>query len=348
VLRTNDLGDVLLVTPLLESLRHLYPRTRIIAAVGPWSVECLRNNPNVSQVVALDAPWANKYVPRMTLISPLRFLVASPELRALRRIAPDIGIDVCGTVWGSMLLHRTRCRFRLGVDGYLGGHSTVDRCIQFDSAEHVATAGLRFAQLLGAQRIPEPRPQIFLTREETDEAGRQWSVTGNRRPKIVLAPGGYKNQRWPADRFAILASMLARETDGAIAVVGGPADRAFGQIIGESCSNAADLTGHLSLRESFAMVACADLVVCNSSVLMHAAAAFRKPTFVVLGEALESASHHQAQWGYQDTCICLGKEPGQRISIFKPVEVISMIHCHLAQPHAPLGAIARVCNEAQP
>jgi heptosyltransferase-2 len=86
-----------------------------------------------------------------------------------------------------------------------------------------------------------------------------------------------------------------------------------------------NFAGHLSLRETFALVAAADLVICNSSMLMHAAAAFDRPTFVLLGESFASTRQHDAQWGYPGTCWSLGKEPGGRSRLFTAAEVIEIL-----------------------
>jgi heptosyltransferase-2 len=78
------------------------------------------------------------------------------------------------------------------------------------------------------------------------------------------------------------------------------------------------------LREVFALTAAADLVICNSSMLLHVAAAFRKSTLVLLGESFASASQHQAQWGYPGLSRSLGKEPGVRPNLFTPEEALAV------------------------
>ena len=55
------------------------------------------------------------------------------------------------------------------------------------------------------------------------------------------------------------------------------------------------------------MVHAADFVISNSSVAMHFAGAFSKPSLVLLGNCYESAKQHFLQWGYSDSVI-LGKE----------------------------------------
>jgi hypothetical protein len=42
VLRNNDIGDLLVVTPLFEALRRRFPRVRIVAGIGDWNRPVLR------------------------------------------------------------------------------------------------------------------------------------------------------------------------------------------------------------------------------------------------------------------------------------------------------------------
>ena len=95
-------------------------------------------------------------------------------------------------------------------------------------------------------------------------------------------------------------------------VLGGPREARLVAELTAACPGAWSLPEPPGLRETFALVAAADGVVCNSSMLMHVAAAFGKPTVVLLGPSFPSARQHQAQWGYPGTCWSLGREAGER------------------------------------
>src|ERR1700692_660894 len=62
VLRNNDIGDLLIITPLFEALKRLFPKAQIVAGIGRWNNDVLRNNPWVDQIVPIEAPWHNKQV----------------------------------------------------------------------------------------------------------------------------------------------------------------------------------------------------------------------------------------------------------------------------------------------
>jgi heptosyltransferase-2 len=330
VLRNNDLGDLLVVTPLFQALRRRFPQAEIVAAVGRWNVATLRHNPHLSGVLVVDAPWFNKFVPGQSWPRILAYIGFSAQARELTRRAFDVGIDVLGSPWGSLLLLRARIPRRLGVRGYAGGHSGVQQWVEFNPQEQVGRSALRFAEILGADDLPPCRPQIFLDPAERWTGEQVWcSHFAPDRTRVVVAPaGGLAAKCWPAESFAELTARLAAE-GLAIAIAGGPKDGPLGERITAAASGALNLAGALSLRETFALIAAADLVLCNSSVLMHAAAAFQKPTFALLGPSFPSARQHDAQWGYPGTCRSLGREMGERDDLYTPAEVMAVVWEHL-------------------
>jgi len=323
VLRNNDIGDLLVVTPLFDALRRCYPRAHLAAGVGHWNLEVLRHNPHLSEVLVVDAPWQNKYTRGAGWGQRLRYVRRHPQVAKVSAGRFDVGIDVAGTAWGSLLLMRAGIPYRLGVIGYEGGHSAAQALVRFDPGEHVARMALRFAELLGCQDLPAPRPQIFLDRPEVEEAESWWRLAQPtaRRARIVIAPGGgLPAKLWPAGRFAAVAAALAERHD--VTVLTGPVEAA---LAGEVAGSAPLRLAPTPLRQAFAVIAAADLVVCNSSMAMHAAAAFAKPAVVLLGKAFPSAAAHQRQWGYPGLTRCLGREPGGAAEIASTEEAMAVI-----------------------
>jgi heptosyltransferase-2 len=340
VLRNNDIGDLLVVTPLFDALRRRFPAAHLAVGVGRWNLPCLRGNPHLSEILLAEAPWFNKFVPRQGALRALAWTLRSCQAREITRRGFAVGIDVLGSACGSLLLLRARIPWRLGVRGYAGGHRGAQAWVEFNPGEHVGRSALRFAELLGATDLPACRPQIFLDPAERrlgEACWRRLDLNGaGRRPRVVVGPGGGLAVKcWPRESFAALAGLLPREA--AVAVAGGPKDRTAGDQIAAAAPGAVNLAGHLSLRETFALVAAADLVICNSSMLMHAAAAFRKPTLVLLGPSFPSARQHDAQWGYPETCRSLGREPGGRETVATPAEALAALRSEPALAAALAG-----------
>jgi ADP-heptose:LPS heptosyltransferase len=314
VLRNNDIGDLLVITPLFETLHRRFPKARIIAGIGYWNRAVLERNPYVNGVVPVNAPWHNQRIPRQGWLSALRYIRFSSESRQLAAGNFEIGIDVLGSGYGSLLLMKAEIPYRLGVRGYAGGHTGASAAIPYNPSEHVGRMALRFAEKLGATELPEVRPQLYLTKSELRECG------------IVVAPGGgYQEKRWPPQFYRkLLKGLSSHET----VLMGSPSDQQLCAGLAEGLNHVENLAGRLSLCESFGRIAGAQMIICNSSMAMHAAAAFRKPCAVLLGDGILDAEQHAVQWAYPETMV-FGKT-AVRSTIYTPGEVLNMLRDGLA------------------
>ncbi|TVQ57414.1 MAG: glycosyltransferase family 9 protein [Spirulina sp. DLM2.Bin59] len=309
ILRNNDLGDLLIITPLFAALKHHHPQVKITVGVGHWARPILLENPHVDHILTINAPWFNKGIPQnhQTLWHRLHYLYQSPEITALTALKPDVGIDIFGSVWGAMLLLRAKIPRRWGVSGYAGGETAMEYAIPYQPDIQVGQSALRFAEYLGATEFPPCRPQLFLTPEEQLTAQALWEQIGKGKIKIVVGPGSGLDQRyWPLVQYRQVLAHLAQQQDLALVLVGGEGDRHQGNQF--NALPVENLMGELSLRQTFALLAGADLVICNSSMLMHAAAAFTIETLVLLGSAFTNPAQHDRQWGYGSHYHSLGGE----------------------------------------
>jgi ADP-heptose:LPS heptosyltransferase len=312
VLRNNDIGDVLVATPLFEALKRRFPWTKISVGVGSWSRDVLIGNPNIDEIMTVNAPWHNHAMADVSAAAAIKYLSASAEIATLASRRFPIGIDVLGSGCGMTLLMRAGIPYRLGVQGYAGGHTGAQKVIHYDSKEHVSRSAIRFAEALGASHLPEPRPQIYLSMKEVQAADERWSTVAptHKTLRVLVAPGaGRADKAWPS-----YAALLPR-----LAAFGGCSFGLTGLTINPQISDAmrthafTDWSGKLSLRESIAMAARADWVLTSPSMMMHAAAAFRVPTVVLLGSAFESTQDHARQWGYDGFWWSFGREYGRQV-----------------------------------
>ncbi len=306
VLRPNDLGDLLTATPVFQALRRRFPAARLVAGIGGWGRPILENNPFVDEVVELDVPWNNKVVHDQSWGAVVRYLRGSPQVAAARRHGGfDVGLDLLGSHVGAILMMRIGVRYRVGIRGYRGGWSACQQYTEFSPEVHVAEAALRQAALLGATDPPEVRPQLYPTDAERDTAARLW---GEPRPagelRILVGPGGGLEEKcWPPESWGAALRGLAAAMPGAgplnIVLVGGPVDQdRAARVLSAGIPGARSLCGDSSLRTTFALAEQADLVLCNGSMLLHVAAAFRRPTVAVLGGMHQDQAGHDRLWGY--------------------------------------------------
>ena len=302
----------MVATPLLKGLKTAFPESQVSIGVGNWAMSLLENNPYVNEVTSCNAPWHNKQNCRFPANSPKTFLegllyvLFSKESRYLTSNKFTHGIDILGSRQGSWLMRRAKIPNRFGVKGYAGGESWCTKYLDFKEERKVTEAGLKFLELLNANVGIDPRPTIFLTKNEVAEAEAVWGEKSESNKRIILAPGGgFSEKCWGDQNFSHLINLLLKNKDYQLCIIGSKEDK--NRISANNSSQLTNLCGKLRLRQSAAIVSVADFVVCNTSLCMHLAGAFKIPALTLLGEWYESAELHQKQWGYPESTI-KGKE----------------------------------------
>jgi ADP-heptose:LPS heptosyltransferase len=297
---------------LIYGLKKAFPSSKITMGVGNWAKPLLKNNPNLDEIIPCNAPWHNKQNCRFPANSPKTFLEGifyvffSKESRYISSRMFTHGIDVLGSRQGSWLMRRAKIPNRFGVKGYAGGENWCTKFIDFKEERKVAEAGLKFLELLNANAKIDPRPTIFLTKNETTDAESSWGERSEITRRIILAPGGgFPEKCWGDQNFSHLTNLLLKNKNYQLCIIGSKEDK--NRISANDSSHLKNLCGDLNLRQSAAMVSLADFVVCNSSLCMHLAGAFKTPALTLLGEWYDSTELHRKQWGYLESTI-KGKE----------------------------------------
>ena len=322
VLRNNDIGDLLVITPVFEALKKSFPNTEIIAGIGSWNLPVLELNPFIDAVLTLDAPWHNKQSTTVSHNSiqgfyrSLKYIYTSEEVEILRNLQCDTGIDILGSPEGALLMLRSGIKNRIGVCGYAGGHSGCQKNITFDPKCHVSKAALDQVRLLTKpekMEVPQ-RPQLYLNSEESSWAEKAWihheKAKGGKSLRVLVGAGaGLIEKCWPSNYFGKLTQKINALHPSTLLSVGTHSDADATQEIKRHTPSVSDICGSTTLRQTFALCSKADLILCNSSMLMHAGAAFNTRTMVLLGPDFKSAKDHELTWGYPKTCTILGPEP---------------------------------------
>jgi ADP-heptose:LPS heptosyltransferase len=144
---------------------------------------------------------------------------------------------------------------------------------------------LRYTALMNAMGIETQDTSlgIPLTSNDRAECATLMETYALRSDRLILVHPGAQlpSRRWPADRFARVASLLA--DDGwQIAITGTAAEHIFTTNIALATNaRAIDLAGKTSLGGLAALVSKVRLVVCNDTGMSHVAAAMKTRSVVI-------------------------------------------------------------------
>lgn len=295
VVCTRRLGDVLLATPLLRSLRVAWPQSRIDALVFRGTEGILAANRDVTSVrtvaerpgrlehLRLLASLWRRYDLALALQSGDR-----PTLYAVLAGRTSIGLqaDHAAGRWKRRLL---------------------GSWVAFDDLDtHTVRMNLALALALGV----EPRAEVVAAFGEADRAAAETALgmaagTGY----AVLHPyPRFRYKQWRrAGWIAVGEALLGRGL--AVALTGGPAaeERAYAAAIAQALPRAIDLSARLTLPQTAALLAQARLYVGPDTVVTHMAAALGTPTVALYGPS------NPVKWGPWPRGCDAGANPWRRV-----------------------------------
>ncbi|MET0335809.1 MAG: glycosyltransferase family 9 protein [Rhizobacter sp.] len=291
-MRLDNLGDVLMSTPAIQAIRQTSPEARITLLGSRSGAALARHVPAIDEVIAYDAPWikgsAHGDLSDRRLVASLRrgnfdavviFTACAQSALPAALMCRLAGIPL-------RLAHSRENPFDLLSDWV----PDPDECEE--GMRHEVTRQLDLVRSVGFHAASE---RLVFRYAATDVLSmrRKFLAAGGdlNRPYIVVHPGASTaSSRYPAEHFGTAADGIARDSGCQVIYTGGYdeqvlATRAQGQMQQASLS----LAGQLTLGELAALIAGAQVAVCNNSGPAHMAAALETP--VVVLDAAEQPRH---------------------------------------------------------
>jgi heptosyltransferase III len=255
------LGDVLLTTPLLRSLRHGYVDATIDILVFSDTAGILDGNPDVDRVVTMP--------PRPSLAQTLKLAA-----RLARRYDLAVSTQSGDRPAGFAILAGRRSV--APVEDRLSGRikrALLTRSVPHDPRAHRVEALLRIADMLGIGRVGEViPPRTCLPADMPNGAY-----------AVVHAAPMYHYKRWTAEGWRRLAEALAVHGLAVVATGGpGPAERAYLDAVWQD-TPVVRRDGQLSWGELTGLIGRSRVFVGPDTSVTHLAAATGCPTVALFG-----------------------------------------------------------------
>lgn len=276
---TNWIGDAVMTTPALRTIRRNFPEARLTLLALPWVADVFAACPHLDRIILYDRQGRHQ-----GLRGKLRL---ATELRAEQY---DAAILFQNAFEAALITFLARIPIRAGYTtdgrGLLLTHG-VRRHPEIKKKHQVHYYQEMLAGL-GLQRS-ENALELFLApaAEQDAEVMLRHLRRDRNGPLVGLNPGAAYGPAkcWPSAKYAALAAKLTAALEARIVVFGTAADqRAAAEIAAAAGKQRVlDLTGKTSLAQALACIARCQLFVTNDSGLMHVAAALRIPSVAIFG-----------------------------------------------------------------
>jgi len=282
VTRLKYIGDVVLTTPVIRSIRTACPQA-FIAYLGEKSaVSLLEHNPFLDEIIPFDFS-------RPSMSEQWRVV------QLLRRRRFDLVIDLFSNPRSALLSYLSGSPTRVGLERKGRGRLYTIRVTPDTEPKTAIEFHHQFLRAAGIQ-VFSSTTEIFLTeRERHDADDYLHRLMGEKDLRMEHAkfvgihPGAtWPAKRWLPERFAELAAKLAQRTGARILITAGPKDREIVREVREHATSEFHVLENLPLRQLAAIIARCVLFVSNDAAPMHIAAAVGTPTIGIFGPGEEA------------------------------------------------------------
>jgi heptosyltransferase-2/heptosyltransferase-3 len=318
IIRPDQLGDVLLSLPAIETLAQALPDAHFTLAVGPWGRPALGETP---PGVVLLCPFPGFSRAYLGPVQPYLLLLRY-GLRLRRQRAHDMAVVLRPDHWwGAFLACLAGIPLRVGYDmaeslPFLttavprtpGRHAAVDaldlaavaarcaapdhenRAITRDRSRPVRCHAIAVAGPENTPITPAAFPLPHLARERDHAVVRdllRQAGVADVQDLVVLHPGSNSSLKaWTLERLAAVGQRLAIELGVRVLVTGLESERNHAQRLCDLLpSGALNLAGRLSWTELEALLARATLVVGVDNGSLHLAVAVGTASVALFGPA---------------------------------------------------------------
>ncbi|MGC9081095.1 lipopolysaccharide heptosyltransferase II [Sulfurihydrogenibium sp.] len=282
VYQTAFLGDLILTTPLVESLKKLYPDSFLTVLSKPFGQEVFKNNPFVDKLIVFDKSKDSTF----------------QLIKNLRKERYDIAISPHRSHRASYVLFLSNIPKRIGFDK--AGFSFLYTDVvphRFDGT-HEIDRNLKLLEKLPNYNpsLVEKNPKLFLSDEE-DRFFENFSLKS--KSYIAVAPGSkWETKRWTVSGFAETVDTLMKKGEEVV-IIGSKEDEDFvNQILSKVKSKPLNLVGKTNLRQTFSIVKHSKILISNDSAPVHMAVSFDVPVVDIYGPTVKEFGFYPYKNGY--------------------------------------------------
>ena len=272
VLWIGRLGDLLIATPVLRSIRQRFPKARVILVVGEKGIEAAALCPGVDEILVLR-----------NAAHPLANMALLRELRRPADLLVDLNSAFSRASLALTMLANARVKLAFDKGKVRGAFTHLLEAPS--EKEHMLDRYGRLAAALCAEY--EPSPRVRIPEDDRRRAKSILDSLGGGEPgdrRVAIHPGNFKkyDNRWPEEKFVDLTNRLLDEKGVRIFYMAGPGEREAVQGIVSRLKRTVTIVPPMPVGVTAGFLSLMDLLIVNATGTAHLAVAVGTPTFSFL------------------------------------------------------------------
>jgi heptosyltransferase-2 len=272
VLQTAFIGDVILSTNFVRSLKEVFPDAAIDILLIPETAILYRDNPYIRQILVFDKRKIGRRIPSFFC-----------TIRTIKKNQYDLGISIQTSLTSALLMKWGGVPERLGFPR----QKLLTQTINLTRGLPVVKRTLELLKPFSEGPF-DIQTELFWGDVEEAFANDALKDFPSGKPVVGIAPGSvWATKRYPKAYFSELLKKLD-EAEIPVVLIGGPGDAPLCQeIIDSAGTGARNLAGSLSLLASAALIERLRLLVTNDSAPLHLANAVRTDVLAIFGPTVK-------------------------------------------------------------
>ncbi|MBI2428619.1 MAG: glycosyltransferase family 9 protein, partial [Ignavibacteriales bacterium] len=270
--RMKYIGDVVLTTPVIHTLRDAFPDAHIAYLGDAKAVSLLEHNPYLDEIIPFDFSKDS----------------ALYQLKMYSRMYGekfDLTIDLYSNPRSALMTFATRAKVRVGGDS--SGRGKLYTIRIKDNGKFKSAIDYHYQSLAPLGIAPKYLDtEIFLTEPEKNEALfllRSLRVDPSKK-FVAIHPGAtWQNKIWLKENFATLIARLVSDTDVNILLSPGPHDGELMMYLHRNFQNRVFILPLLPVRKLAAVLSHCTVFVSNDCGPMHIGVAVGAKTIGIFG-----------------------------------------------------------------
>lgn len=261
VIRLSSLGDVLLTTPLIRSVKNKYPKTQIDFLVREEYEDVIVYNPYITNIISLK---------RNELLSDAR--------KAILQNNYDFVIDLQNNLRSRQLTYGLQCskvRFKK-----LTLRKLLLVKFKINKLKNLPQIPVRYAETIDNFSLDDKGLELYTKNQYSTKLNGLKNLVG-------FCPGSkHFTKMWPKDYFIELGKLLI-EGGYQLVLFGGKDDKKICSEVESYLPNCINLCNDNNILQTAADMKMCKAVVCNDSGLMHTACALGIPVLAIFGSTVK-------------------------------------------------------------